>query len=284
MRRLLVSALLAACAAPAAAQRPVVTLNHVVVVIDSASYLALGASPFMRDSLGRLEQRTTTADGGASWSGTYLYGRHTYLEMFAPYGPAGDESGSMIGYGVDQPGALWAVQKRLVSAGLQVDSILRSRARGSEQVPWFHAIAVKGAMTTSRMPTWVMEYHADYQRRWSPESPKAWQGIRRDQVLADRYDKTRPLVDVIGIDVAVDSADRVRVMKEAESYGFVAKGGGEYRGPDFRLRVLTPEKRRGVVAVEMRLTGRTLAPGLRRIGPRTDIEVTSRGTAILTVR
>lgn len=274
----------AVAAVPAAAQRPAVFLNHVVVVVDSATYQAIGTSPFFRDSLGSVERRSTTADGGASWSGTYLYGQHTYLELFAPGGPAGDASGSMIGFGVDRPGDLWVVRDRLVESGLVVDSILRSRARGGEQIPWFHAIAVRDAMTASRMPTWVMEYHADYQRRWTPDAPTSRLGIRRDQILADRYDASRPLVDVIAVEVALDGADRTRVERELAGYGYRAEGNATYRGPGIRIGLHQPVSRRGVVAVELALRGKRLGPGVRRIGASADLEVTDRGTVILTVR
>src|SRR2546427_3431591 len=70
-----------ACRARVAAQErqthpiPPVLLNHLYVVVDSETLTAILASPLITQQLESLETRTTTANGGQTWTGHYLRGR-----------------------------------------------------------------------------------------------------------------------------------------------------------------------------------------------------------------
>jgi hypothetical protein len=269
--------LVAGATGPVAAQVPKVYLNHVVTVVDSETYAALGRSAFLKDTLGRLAQYTIAAGGGgggASWTGSYFFGKNTYVELFAPGGVAGPAGVGMISYGVEQQGSLWQVRKRLARAtGEPIDSLLRYRAREGGEVPWFYAVSVHGVMTGSALPTWVMEYHPAHNRRWDPSIPPGWDGIMRWQAIASEFDRNRPLLDVVGVTVAVSDADRARIVAEGGALGFRLDG-DRMTGPGFVIQ-LEPatETARGVRAVELRL-GRPVTPGVRPIGPRSDLTVT----------
>ncbi len=265
------------------AQGPRVYLNHVVIVVDSATYRAIAGSTFLRDTLASFQERTTTAGGGMTWSGTYLFGKSTYLELFGPGGVAGPEGSAMIGWGVEEPRSLATVRTRLASAtGLAVDSLVRTRTRGTEEIPWFHAVAVAGAMTASRFPTWVMEYHAAFAKRWDPAVPAERNGIRRWQALAEVYRPERAMLEVRAARVAVDSADQDRIAMEARAFGHqVARRAGSsglvITAPGFRLETeAATERSRGIRAIEMVIEPGRLADGKRTISPGLTVSVSGR--------
>lgn len=283
MPSLLPLTLLALAVAPLRAQAPQVFLNHVVVVVDSASYAAIGESVFLKDTLGFLDRRSTSSSG-RSWTGTYLVGRSTYVEFFAPGGPAGAEGFSMIGYGVEEPGAIRVVRSRLAaSTGHPVDSLLFNKEDPGGPVPWFHAVAVEGAMTASVIPTWVMEYDPRFFARPGAEGAGR-SGIGRDRALADWYAPQKPLVNVVGIELAVDSTDRARIVAEASAFGYQARG-DELRGPDLTIRFVSAKgARKGVVAVDLLLGRPSPSPGRRVLGPKVELDVVSATKAVLRVR
>lgn len=241
------------------AQLPAVTLNHIVVVADSATYQAIGASAMIRDRFSGFRQETIHAGGAASWTGIYLFGKNTYIEMFAPGGIAGPAGAAMVSFGVEERGSLWRLRSALAAGtGRPVDSLLRNRARDGEDVPWFYGLSVQGAMTASRVPTWVMEYHPDYLRRWNKITTPT--DLSRRTFLAEFYQPDRLLGDVVAATIAADSADRDRLVREAMVYGYkvmTRAGGTVLTGPDIQLTLVPATgERRGVVTLGLRLTHR----------------------------
>src|SRR5262245_25938423 len=79
---LIATALVVAGTGPAsAADRQLLYFNHAYTVLDRTTADAIENSDYLRD-FASFEIRTTTG-GGTTWTGRYLYGQHTYLELFA---------------------------------------------------------------------------------------------------------------------------------------------------------------------------------------------------------
>ncbi|MEO8448797.1 MAG: DUF5829 family protein [Gemmatimonadota bacterium] len=280
------SALFALIAPAAAAlQSPKVYLNHVVIVVDSATYAAIGADRFLRNELAGTQQLTTGGGGGATWTGTYVFGRNTYIEMFAPGGVAGAAGTGMISFGVETQGALWPLRARLTKAlgGGGTDSLLRTRAKGKDEVPWFYAVSAPGVLSGSRFPTWVMEYYPDYQRLWDPSRPSDATNVRRATQTAGVYNPARLLEDIVAITVAVDPKDRDRLETEARAYGYrVVKAADRLvlDGPDLHLTVLpVGPDRRGVTELRLKLQRAPSVASEHRFGARSVLKVARDGTA-----
>jgi hypothetical protein len=62
---------------------PEIYLNHLFVVLDSATYTNLFDSPFISEKLGMIDTSSVTTTE-ESWSGKYLYGMNSYFEFFQP--------------------------------------------------------------------------------------------------------------------------------------------------------------------------------------------------------
>ncbi len=209
---------------------PVPGLSHAMVTVDSATYRAIVASPFLRDELGVFETRTTMREGGRVYSGTYLYGRETYLEIqqSAPGGPR--EGLGQLYLGTDAEGDLHRVMARVVArGGGPVTYAFAIRRRDGEDVPWFHSARVlpvpygprgtpSGEDALFRL--FLLEWHPDYLRRWMPDLPADSAGVSRAAYLARQWRPDRYLRDIIGVTYALDSAETASLASRLTSLGY----------------------------------------------------------------
>src|ERR1041385_2421204 len=110
-----ISLLLCLFSVGATAQKmPVVHFNHLFLVFDSTDMHAINNSDFIRNNFAAFSTRTTTADSGRTWTGSYMYGTDSYFEMFGPSGVADPPGTSGLGFSVDAAGDI-----------LKLDSLLK---------------------------------------------------------------------------------------------------------------------------------------------------------------
>ncbi|MGZ6126120.1 MAG: DUF5829 family protein, partial [Myxococcales bacterium] len=120
-------------------------LNHFYVTPDPATFEAAGRSAFL-SRFGALEKRTTVRKD-ATYTGLYLYGERTYLELLHPHSTSfGAPSG--LAYGVEEPGSLDRV------ALLMPEPRLEQISRG--EVPWFRWC--RSQQPLEGLAEWAMEY------------------------------------------------------------------------------------------------------------------------------
>ena len=184
-----------------------VPLNHVYLILDSATYKAIEQSSFLRKEFASTEQRTTTRTD-MSYTGLYFYGANTYFEFFDAASQAiGKLSDSGLGLGTDRAGTLEAIKTDLAGA-FSVGAPI-TRGFNGKQVPWFYMAVPRNFPERSGLRVWVMEYHPRFLAEWNSQSDSGNQGISRKQVLA-RYAAVLPntprkpyLQDVVALTIAV---------------------------------------------------------------------------------
>src|SRR5690349_16886108 len=139
MRALLVVALMS-LATSAQDKRPDVRLNHAFVVPDTETYEAIRNSEFVKQ-FAVWEERTTHRKD-ITYTGFYLYGRHTYFEFLKPDDrtPVGT---SKIAFGVDRTGDLDLLQKRAEAAGIKTEIKTITRSFNGKDVDWFRSLEEK---------------------------------------------------------------------------------------------------------------------------------------------
>jgi hypothetical protein len=105
--------------------------NHAYGVIDRATADAVEDSAYLR-RFANFSIRTSTGTGGVTWTGRYLMGRSTYLELFgegdlpgqdAPYGP--------VSWRRSSPGSSARASPRRSSSRRPATSATATRSRGS---------------------------------------------------------------------------------------------------------------------------------------------------------
>lgn len=276
-----VLAQVAACAPggqPSAGKDLPVYLNHLYLVVDARTYDAISGSAFVKDRFAAFSQDATVTGDGAFWSGAYLEGRRTYIELFRASAerPAGT---SGIGLGVEQEGGIERCERRLLEAGLSDFSTgLQTRARGAEQVPWFYLLEFKSQSEGLLLEYWIMEYHRDYLRGRRRDLPAAPPGITREEYQARSYDPSRLLEDVTGLTVALYPEQSRSLLATLSALGYATERSASVSvaiGPGVEIRLVEAGTgQRGVVEVRM-ATKRMGTLGERRF---------SLGCSVLSVR
>ena len=83
-----------------------IEFNHLYVTLDPETLDSIGKSEFISQENCTISRNTVKTDL-ESWTGTYLMGKHTYLELFPPGGAEGLREGfSGIGFNSQQPGQI----------------------------------------------------------------------------------------------------------------------------------------------------------------------------------
>src|SRR5260221_11148876 len=119
------------------------------------------AYPLTTQQLESLEPRTTTANGGQTWTGHYLRGQNTYIELFGPGGFPGARPGMTgIRFGVEESGGVTALSAAFSARGIAFDTPTRVRLVDGGEIPWFFVGApAASASGMSTFRTRGLEYH-----------------------------------------------------------------------------------------------------------------------------
>jgi len=212
-------------------------LNHFYVTPDRATFEAAEREGFLQ-RFGALENRTTVRKD-TTYTGLYLYGEHTYLELLHPDSASfGAPSG--IAYGVERPGELGEVCQAMRASRLEEVS------RGD--VPWFRSCRPEQLRDLAE---WVMEYVPAFFRGFHPELPPSRPGIARSDALT-RYaascgklrERAEGLFeDVVALEIALGRRDAdvwsARPIRVA--------------GADIRISPAQDGSRGGILAAHLRL-------------------------------
>ncbi|MGW7414893.1 DUF5829 family protein [Streptomyces sp. NPDC054863] len=220
-------------------RRQLLLYNHAYGVFDRATADAVEHSAYLRD-FANFQVRTTTGSGGQTWTGRYLLGRETYLEVFG-VGDVPGKDGTLgsagMGVSVERTGELAKVIRRLRELGIEHPvEFAQTRDFGDGiPVPWFDAVFTTDVYDA--FGAWGMEnrqeYFADPRSR---TEPAAYPGdVGRERVLPDTY-RDRLMRDVTSVRLAVTARDLANTVPLLRAGGFavrsvagdgiVAHGGG----------------------------------------------------------
>jgi len=282
--------LLALLGVPAAVREslPVVGLNHLIVVPDSATFAAIEKSAFLRDTFALFDRWPDARQTGSSIA---LFGRSTYIEFVRPASGGAKPWTSLLALGTDVRGALRTVAKRLTRevGPVRLDSV--TRRRDSADVPWLYQLEAAQDRADSALDVRVVEYHPQFVPRWSGTARGATTVTRADVLamyaadVAGKAAKGRyPFVDVVAIRIATSVQTEGLLLGHCRAVGWrvqKASTGTACVGPGVRL-FLVPASgaERGVVAFTMRVAPTMKGSGsaARRFG-RSALRVSRNGFA-----
>lgn len=232
---------------------PQLLLNHFYVTPDRASFEAAERSAFL-SRFCALEKRTTVRKD-ATYTGLYLYGERTYLELLHPDSASfGAPSG--IAYGVEDPGALDQVALEVPEPTLALIS------RGD--IPWFRWC--RSQRPLEGVAEWVMEYVPAFFTGFHPQLPPERPGIARADALT-RYVaacgklRTRGdglFEDVVALELALAPNDAARWKARTL----------KVRDVEVRVTPAADGAPTGILAARLRLR-RDGGKGVERIGSTT---------------
>jgi len=203
--------------------RQLLFFNHMYAVLDRETADAIEHSDYL-PRFANFQLRTTTGSDGKTWSGRYLLGRETYLELFAEGDLPGQDaqlgSGGM-GLSTEHAGDLATVRRRLVDLGVTnpVDFQQTRDFGDGVPVPWFDSV-----FTTTDYDTfspWAMEYRPEYfADPRSNTEPASYPGdVGRERYLNDDY-REHLMRDVAGVRMAISERDLTNTVPLLYAGGF----------------------------------------------------------------
>ncbi|WP_410615772.1 DUF5829 family protein [Amycolatopsis sp. lyj-109] len=239
--------------------RPLLQLNHCYGVLDAVTADAVEASEYLRTFAG-CHLRTTT-DDSRTWTGRYLMGRATYLELFKVGDVPGQEAalGSAgVGLSVERAGELRTVVDRLPALGVPTPVEHRQPRDFGDGVvvPWFRAVYT--GQTYDAFRAWGMEYEQSYfADSRSKSGPAADAGdVSRARYL-DGYPRPQHLRDLTAVRVAVTANDLADSVPLLRAGGYTVRerpGGVDAEGDGTVLRFdAVPRAAAGLRQVDMAL-------------------------------
>ena len=286
---LVLSMLLLSCsnAEKSGHNKPLVYLNHVYVCLDSTTYYSIINSEFLKDQFAYVETRTTYANNGDSWTGTYIWGENTYIEFF-DIGNIENHGWSGIGYGVETEHGIDSLYSRFTNAGINnVAKGLRTRKVEDIEIPWFYWFGFSNEDSTAKfvLNTWLMEYHHDYMKHKYPDIDPGSISITRKLYNKMYYKEDLLLKNIIEIELALAELDYNKLFEELKNYGYRMERKGERAiaiGPDITIILRAKfEDKSGLCRIKFSLTDKQYDPQTVQFGDKSKLILNADKTAEL---
>ncbi|HEX8867642.1 MAG TPA: DUF5829 family protein [Lentzea sp.] len=199
--------------------------NHAWGTFDRATADAVEHSAYLKE-FADFEVRTTTGADGKVWTGRYLRGRETYLEVFG-IGDVGGQDGELgsagLGLSTERDGDIDAVKSRLAAGGATPIEFLQTRDFGDHKpVPWFDAVFT--VETYDKFGAWAMEYRDEY---FADPRSKTGPAQFPGDVTRARYQALRPkdklMRNISLVQIAVTARDLASTMPLLRAGGFALR-------------------------------------------------------------
>lgn len=201
--------------------RQLLFFNHAYGVFDRETADAIEHSTYLRD-FANFQVRTTTGSGGETWTGRYLLGHETYLELFG-VGDVPGQDGTLgsagMGLSVERSGDLATVTGRIDDPV----TFLQTRDFGDgKPVPWFDAVFTTESYDA--FGAWGMEYRAEYfaDPRSNTEPASHPGDVGRERYLPDAY-RDHLMRDVTDVRIDVTRRDLDSTVPLLRAGGFLVR-------------------------------------------------------------
>lgn len=274
LRVLLLSGLLGESAA---AQTPLFHLDHLGCGVEPAILDELAGSRFLADTFAHAAPGGAR-DGDVAWSGFYVYGRLTYMEIFLAEGfPVPTETGDcMMALNAEAPGSVvWLLDTMKVALPASRPQRFERRInlRGRE-FDWFSA-ALFDWEDKGGLGVWALEYNPEFKRNASPDLYQEPGDITRERGAPPvAHHPHKLLEDVVGLTLALDPGRIETLSAQLRVMGYRIEDDGREAAaiaPDLtiRMRPRTGE-RYTIAAIHMRLTRAVPQQSIHRFGDEDD--------------
>jgi hypothetical protein len=218
------------CTMGVANPKLIARFEHVYALLDAQTARAVSESDYLRNFCG-LEQRTITSDEG-HYRGMYLFGRDSYVELFAPGNTSLDKKDGgfdhLVGIGLntERLGRLEQLKPAIEHNGLEIGIRTYHKNLGGQNVDWVRqlaAVADDNATPGPNVQIFVAEYVPSYMD--NPEADKAPSLGPDDVVSVARYlrrgnYRNRLLKNISAAHVAITREDWPRMRAILAGAGF----------------------------------------------------------------
>ena len=143
---------------------PPVELNHFFVTVDRPTWEAIRSNTWLKEQFASVSVRTNS-DGVEKWTGIYVNGIGSYIEIFAPHANF-KEGDCGIGLLTPTPGGADSIDHHFRKGhfGNRTVRELMNLDWDGKLEPFSHIVTFNGQQKT-RLNVWLMEYHEEFFRR-----------------------------------------------------------------------------------------------------------------------
>jgi hypothetical protein len=269
---------------------PAVHLNHIYTYVDANTLNAIARSEFMQNEFSAMEVSTIAAGDDRTWTGIYLTGANTYIELFSPSrAPLSLErvGDTGIGLSVENVGDIERVAKCLEKFGGTGISSLFERKVDGNRVPWFWNLPLVGFPEGEAEPfcAWVMEVDRDFLKRSRGSLRADEEGISRKQYNAAKFQPTRFMKDIDEVTLALNEFESVSFGRQLVALGYaleIRDGVDTLIGPDITFRLIKASPvARGVTQLKISLLKERIDPEILTFGQGATLHFGADRTAIM---
>jgi hypothetical protein len=244
---------------------PVLAMDHVMVLLDQATYQDVVDAEFLGTTFARRKHKQADSSIAGSYATLGLAGESTLIEFFGSTMPSSSPLTGGLVFSFERPGSSASARALLDQArpvGYHYDLVRRSVAGADESQPWYHLINVDlgvGSPLVLFLNEVTPEYFAAIGARPSPAGDLCRRNYL-DAALGESHTGDRLLRDIVGVTLAVGH-DRARSIAAALTrFGFVQSenaDGIELVGPELTLRLRVPDHSvvERVTEIHLRLAG-----------------------------
>lgn len=213
-----------------------IVLNHIYVVLDSSTYNRIDSSRYISEIFCSLRKSKATDQHGRSWSGLYLFGEETYLELFN--GPQNTYSkiGSVaIALSVEKIGQLDSIHQKLTLQNVKHSYEMRKREINGALIPWFKQLTLlEDSVSQNPLKIWIMEYDTAITNRLP--KPGETNDITRKRYNSRAYNPGRLMRSISKLTVSIDAQTYEKAINALNSVSHSTTDGSyTFSNPHFEL-------------------------------------------------
>ena len=223
---------------------PLVYLSHIYVTVDSSTYSDISNSEFIKNSFADIRTETIKADSNNSWTGTYIFGQNTYIEIFNSDYEVFNSGTSGIAFGIEICGGVDSLYKSLTDSGKKYrKKSLRYRRTETGEIPWFYSLYSTKEDSSIIRFSWVQEYVVEYIKHKFPDINTEEINITRRLYNSKRYQNKLLLKDIVEVEFALDEYYYNRLQEELIFYGYkIERIGNKLIGKGPNINIIITDK------------------------------------------
>lgn len=219
--------------------------NHLSFTLEYQDLKALRESPYVKDTLGALETRTSEVDGVTTITRNFLYGDSNYLELFETSADDPNLGFLTIVLSVDKINGLGEV-KNYLDNFYQTGISDHERNLEGINVPWYESLAVidpafidSAYLAQAHFWFWIMGYKTEYfeYKGYAIENDELTRENYLEGYASERKDKT--IKRFSGIVMRLNPEEKEYLTKFFEIIGYERLSENTYMSPDkFRFQMI----------------------------------------------
>lgn len=225
-----------------------IEFNHLYVTLDAETLDSIAKSEFISQEFCTISRDTVKTDT-ESWTGIYLRGKHSYLELFPPGGAEGLREGfSGIGFNSQQAGEMDIVQEKLrpLLGAKEILSDLQVRQTEAGKVPWFYYLSIN-PVEREAFASWLMEFHQDYLDYKNIEMTSAGCFNRAAYLKTLETSETSLFDDISEVHLELTLSEQEELALLLQAFGYDSSSAGDittYHSHNFMIKVCQKVARR----------------------------------------